>query len=237
MLKNKLVSTGFGVLLLLSVGGTAFADEPTVSTSYSKEQLADIQKGKAETQILKQELESGNAESNVVPDKKGSKIQNNLSSVSTLTSSSTPASSRKGTFYVTSDATSSNSSAWAGGHAAMVYSQYYTIEAWGNQGDALNGVNLWPNNWKTKYNHFEALSLYNTTLSEDQEAGDKAFSYAGWVPYNYNFFNIDQDNSFYCSQLVWYAFEHTAGIDLNDGGAVWPVDLTQSSETYSFYAQ
>ena len=82
----------------------------------------------------------------------------------------------------------------------------------------------------------EARTTYGTTLEEDRLAAVKAASYLG-RPYNYNFFYINQDNSFYCSQLVWYSFYKLYGIDLNDGWAVWPVDLIESPKAYLIYAQ
>ncbi|MEE6453131.1 YiiX/YebB-like N1pC/P60 family cysteine hydrolase [Gottfriedia acidiceleris] len=143
---------------------------------------------------------------------------------------------RKGTIFVTTDTASANSSTWAGGHAGISYNNYYTIESFGNKGAALNGVNLWNNDWNKRYKHFKAISVNGTTAAQDAKVADKAYSYLG-RKYNLNFFSINQDKSFYCSQLVWYSYKKIASIDLNDGGAVWPVDLIQSKKTYTIYSQ
>ncbi|WP_322922808.1 YiiX/YebB-like N1pC/P60 family cysteine hydrolase [Paenibacillus campi] len=144
-------------------------------------------------------------------------------------------STRPGQFLVTTDTASSASSAWAGGHAAIVYSGYYTIESFGNRGNE-NGVRLWSNDWNTRYSHFQLRSVSGTTAQQDTNAAYAAYSFLN-KPYNYNFFNINQTNSFYCSQLVWYVFNNKYNINLNDGGAVWPVDLTQSPNAYLVYSQ
>lgn len=48
-----------------------------------------------------------------------------------------------------------------------------------------------------------------------------------YKPYNYNFFNIDQTDSLYCTQLAWLAFRKTPiNIDIDkDGGMIFPVDI------------
>ncbi|MEY8443081.1 YiiX/YebB-like N1pC/P60 family cysteine hydrolase [Lactococcus ileimucosae] len=46
-------------------------------------------------------------------------------------------------------------------------------------------------------------------------------------PYNLNFWNIKQKNSFYCSQLVWAAYYYTTRVNLdktdNNIGSAWAV--------------
>ncbi len=225
---KKFTSMIIVAVLLLSSVGSAFAAGNEVKSDLvlTKKQQEEIKQAKMKTESLKKKWES----------RKGPKYHGDQK-VSNGVSIQAGYYSRPGMFLVTLDTASSSSSAWAGGHAGMVYSDYYVIESWGNQGEALNGVNLWPNDWDTRYTHMELRSASDTTVSEDEQAADKAFSYAGNTPYNINFFYINQDSSFYCSQLVWYCFYNLFDIDMNDGGAVWPVDLTESSESYVVYSQ
>lgn len=139
-----------------------------------------------------------------------------------------------GDILVTLDTVSSGSSAWAGGHAGIVYDNTTVVESFGNKGD-LNGVRKWANDWNTRYDHFKQLRVSGASSTNYSSAKSYASTKVG-LPYNYNFFNIDTTSSFYCSQLVWRAWNHQ-GYDLNDGGAVWPVDLIESSNTYVVYSQ
>lgn len=139
-----------------------------------------------------------------------------------------------GDILVTLDSASSSSSAWAGGHAGLVENTNYVFESFGNKGD-LNGVRRWPNDWKTRYRSVTGLRVNGASNSDYQNAVAEAKKHLG-KPYNYDFFNITTTTKFYCSQLVWRAWKNQ-GFDLNDGGAVWPVDLIQSSKTYTFYVQ
>lgn len=138
---------------------------------------------------------------------------------------------------VSNNDSSSSSTSWAGGHAAMVYSAYNTIEAYGNRSSSQNGVLYWPNNWETRYAHLTARTVLGTTTSQDQQAATRASQQVS-KPYNYNFYNIDQDSSFYCSQLVYRQFRVLFGIDLNyGGGAVWPSDLLGTGNASTIYTQ
>jgi uncharacterized protein YycO len=140
-----------------------------------------------------------------------------------------------GDILVTLDGTSSGSLAWAGGHAAVVSDvSGYTVESFGNKGN-LNGVRHWINDWTTRYEKVKGLRVNGANLSDYSYAASYARQQIG-KPYNYNFFNIETTNSFYCSQLVWRAF-YNRGFDLNDGWAVWPVDLIESPLSYAFYSQ
>ncbi|MGA9174940.1 MAG: YiiX/YebB-like N1pC/P60 family cysteine hydrolase [Thermoactinomyces sp.] len=139
-----------------------------------------------------------------------------------------------GDILVTLDGTSS-SSMWAGGHAGVVSDvSGYVVESFGNKGD-LNGVRHWPNDWDTRYNQVKGLRVNGATSGDYAYAASYARQQIG-KPYNYNFFDITTTSSFYCSQLAWRAF-YNLGYDLNDGGAVWPVDLIESPLTYAFYSK
>ncbi|WP_052330020.1 YiiX/YebB-like N1pC/P60 family cysteine hydrolase [Thermicanus aegyptius] len=217
---KKIVSFAVALTLLMSV--SAFA-----SPTLTPEQLKDVQMAKQKTQQVMKRLQS-------YDNPKFYGDPKVISSKALLQDD--PVSSRPGVYYVTFDSSSSSLISWAGGHAGIVYNEDYVIESWGNKGDDLNGVHLWPNNWASRYTHMEARTVRSTTVSEDEQAAELAYSYIG-KPYNYNFFDIDQDDSFYCSQLVWYVFYHTADVDLNDGGAVWPVDLSETDESYVIYSK
>ncbi|MFT9488343.1 MAG: YiiX/YebB-like N1pC/P60 family cysteine hydrolase [Tepidibacillus sp.] len=223
----KKVTAVFVLMLMMVFGsfGNVFAAEKGIpELDLTQKQLAEIKQGKMQTELIKKQWET----------RKGSKYYGDLK-VSEDVSIQAGYYSRPGMFLVTLDTASSSSSAWAGGHAGLVYNDYFAIESFGNKGDK-NGVNLWPNDWDTRYEHMELRSTNDTTIDEDKQAAEKAYLYIG-KPYNYNFFYIDQDDSFYCSQLVWYVFNDLFNINLNDGGAVWPVDLTESSEAYLVYSK
>jgi uncharacterized protein YycO len=139
-----------------------------------------------------------------------------------------------GDILVTLDSASSGSSAWAGGHAGIVYDTTTVVESFGNKG-SLNGVRKWDNDWNTRYTHFQQERVSGATSTNYTAAKSYAATKVG-LPYNYNFFDISTTSAFYCSQLVWRAWMHQ-NFDLNDGGAVWPVDLIQSPLTYTVYIQ
>lgn len=141
-----------------------------------------------------------------------------------------------GDILVTTSGTSSSSFAWAGGHAAVVSNDsQYTVESFGNKGD-LNGVRIWPNDWGTRYDMVRGLWVSGADGAAYQYVANYAEAQVG-KPYNYNFFDVTTTSSFYCSQLVWRAWYNATGIDLNDGGAVWPVDLIESPYTIVFYSK
>jgi uncharacterized protein YycO len=118
----------------------------------------------------------------------------------------------------------------------MVYSNLNTIEAYGNR-SSQNGVYYYPNNWETRYKSMTARSTIGTTVDKDKQAALRAAQQVG-KPYNYNFWDIDQDNSFYCSQLFYRQFRTLFNINLNDnGGAVWPGDLIATKNATTIYSQ
>ncbi|WP_440603932.1 YiiX/YebB-like N1pC/P60 family cysteine hydrolase [Bacillus sp. GB_SG_008] len=142
---------------------------------------------------------------------------------------------RAGTFLVTLDSGSSSGFV-AGGHAGIVYDYYNTVESYGNKG-SKNGVRYWPNNWNTRYSNVIGRTVSGTTASQDAYAAKWA-SYQIGDPYNWNFWNINQNSSFYCSQLVYRTFQYNYGKNMNyNGGAVWPVDLTKTSVAYTIYVK
>ena len=82
------------------------------------------------------------------------------------------------------------------------------------------------------------LNVNETTTAQDAAAANWCYSQIG-KPYNYNFFDRDTRNSFYCSQLVWAAYKDLYGIDLDTsawGNAVYPTELVMSSHTSTIYS-
>jgi uncharacterized protein YycO len=124
------------------------------------------------------------------------------------------------------------------GHGAMVLSRTQTVEAWGNQSATRNGVQVWPNDWNTgAFAHFLARTALTTTSTQDAQAANRAKAQVG-KPYNKDLFSIDQDNSYYCSQLVYRQFKVLFNADLNvGGGAVPPVDLANTQNAVTIYSK
>lgn len=206
---------------------TSFAasQEPTLT----KEQQRDVKLAKQRTE---QAIRHWN---NQLDPTKLQQVQRQQSETLQPLSVTTQSIGTAGDILVTLDGTSSGSSAWAGGHAGVVSDvSGYVVESFGNKGD-LNGVRHWTNNWGTRYKKVKGLRVQGATSADYSYAASYARTQIG-KPYNYNFFYISTTNSFYCSQLVWRSF-YNRGFDLNDGLAVWPVDLIQSPLSVEFYSQ
>jgi uncharacterized protein YycO len=141
-----------------------------------------------------------------------------------------------GDILVTLDGTSNGSMGWAGGHAGVVHTdKEYVIESFGNKSKELNGVRKWPNDWENRYKHIRGLYVSGAGPEHYQQAANYSQDQLG-KSYNYNFFNKKTTAKFYCSQLVWRAWMNN-GYDLDDGGAVWPIDLIESPNTKVFYSK
>jgi uncharacterized protein YycO len=122
------------------------------------------------------------------------------------------------------------------GHAALVYSDLYVVEA------LSSGVMLGSNNWyTTKKTAFQA-TVKETTAKQDTKAADWAYSKL-LKPYNYNYFNTATRKKFYCSQLVWADFLDNYGVNLNTaafkipklGNPVHPLELMLNSHVRLLY--
>ncbi|ADL08510.1 cell wall-associated hydrolase-like protein [Thermosediminibacter oceani] len=201
----------------------------------TKEQLQDIENAKIRTERL---LKNWNKVA--LPDEKELKkefkykyLKKGVNSGVTVTA---PAGSigSYGDILVTLSESSSGSSSWVGGHAGVVYNSDYTVESFGNKG-SLNGVRRWPNDWGVRYSNVKGLWVSGAGDADYRYAADYSYAQIG-KPYNYNFFDINRTDAFYCSQLAWRAWKNR-GWDLNDGGAVWPVDLVESPHTVVFYSK
>lgn len=155
----------------------------------------------------------------VVPDKGASPISARDASYPT----------RKGVILVTGDKFE-----WIpSGHAAIIYSSSQVVES------MMDGVTTGPNDWNSSKNVVYGLKVNDTSISEDYAAADWCYSQRG-KPYNWNFFDKDTRSAFYCSQLVWAAYNDLYGIDLDTptfGSAVYPTELVSCGETSTIYLQ
>lgn len=158
-------------------------------------------------------------------------IRENRQQIETKNGKSTRAyPTRKGTFLVTKDGKLGE----LVGHAGMVYSSKLTVESFPGSG---KGVGTYSNTWNSKYKTVYGLSSKNVPASKDSAAADYAYAQKG-KPYNSSFSNTETTSKFYCSQLVYKAFKEKAGINLNQGGwIVFPIDLVQSSNSYTIYTK
>lgn len=117
------------------------------------------------------------------------------------------------------------------GHAAIIWTSTTVVES------LSNGVTTGPNDWNTSKTSCYGISVRGTTVDEDNDASNWCYRQLG-KPYNFNYFNVDTREKFYCSQLVWAAFKDNYGIDLDTsdfGVAVHPMELVNSSNTYTIY--
>lgn len=163
---------------------------------YTEEQLAIIENmGEIERSYLEVGLNAP-----VVSDPKASVGRSTIGSWSW----------RDGVICVTTQGFGSESvNTW---HAAIVAPQrpYVVIEApkIGKPVDFRSGQ------WTSSTHTIWQVGVVSTTVNQDYNAGYWAGQQKD-KPYNLNFWNSRQTNSFYCSQLVWAAYYYTAGVDLN----------------------
>lgn len=122
------------------------------------------------------------------------------------------------------------------GHAAIVSdSKYETIESYAKSFSPIDkdGVQIYDNDWGSTAGSL-LLRPYGATSSDYTEAVEFAETKIG-LPYNWNFFNKEATDKYYCSQLVWQAWLD-AGINIETGSVpnaiIAPADLVNSSNTY-----
>lgn len=137
---------------------------------------------------------------------------------------------RSGVILVTDSAVGSFGSIV--GHAGIIHSSYLAVESFKE-----NGVYYYANDWDTRYSgsNVYGVTASGTTNAEDNTAA--VWAYRKWgCPYNTVFFDINTRTKFYCSHLVYAAFIDNFNINLNQGGGiVTPLDLVQTSNTYTLY--
>ena len=164
--------------------------------------------------------------------KNGTKIvptsSTNLTKLSSTSTGTYP--TRKGVILVTGDA---YKGLLPTGHAAIVYSSNTVVES------LSNGVTTGKNNWYQTKETCYGASTYGTSAQNDITVANWCYGKIG-TPYNYNYFNTSTRKKFYCSQLVYAGYLDNYNINLNTslfGGAVHPLELIQSDETYLIYKQ
>ncbi|KPB05717.1 hypothetical protein [Bacillus sp. CHD6a] len=134
---------------------------------------------------------------------------------------------RKGVILVTKDGKYGS----LVGHAGIIYSSTSTVESFPS-----GGVGTYSNNW-TKYSTVYGITTRGTTTTQDASVANRAYSHKG-KDYNWDFTNINTTSKFYCSQLVYEGYKYITGLNLNQGGGiVFPIDLVQSSHTYTIYSK
>lgn len=123
------------------------------------------------------------------------------------------------------------------GHAGIIAAApyyYATIEA-----NPRDGVQPKYGNWNDRFstNMVYQYGVKRTSVTQDQNAAKWAARQIG-KQYNYQFFNINRRDKFYCSQLVWAAYRDTAKVDIGTwewGSAIHPFELMSSNETTLIY--
>jgi len=228
-MKKVLKRVSFGVLCLFLATFVGIGAVGATDVEYTQEQLRDIENAKQRTQeLLKNWDKYAPQEDKLKKEFKYKEMKKNNTVYAMAGSVGS-----YGDILVTLSDSSNSSSAWAGGHAGVVYNQTTVIESFGNR--SPSGVQRWPNNWATRYSNVKGLWVSGAEHADYRYAADYANAQIG-KPYNWNFFDITTTSKFYCSQLAWRAW-YNRGWNLNDGGAVWPVDLVESPYTVVFYSK
>ncbi len=219
-LKKTLLT--LSLLVSLSVG--------TFSTSYAKTFSDDSIKNTKEFKVEQsQAIEKAQKLADKTKGKHFSDTKLNTSNdvASTLSTSSYP--TRSGVILVTTDGSISGIGT---GHAGIVWSSATTVESFPD-----GGVQTMPNNWNSRYNSVYGVTVKGTTSNQDDSASNWCYNKRG-DGYNWDFWNTSTRSKFYCSQLVWAAFNDKYDINLDDdGGIIWPVDLVNTKNTSIVYEQ
>jgi uncharacterized protein YycO len=105
-----------------------------------------------------------------------------------------------------------------------------------------NGV-FYGKNFEGRYkdNQVWQVGVTSTSVQQDWRAGEWAGKQKN-KPYNSNFYQTNNRNSFYCSQLVWAAYMYTANVNLNTSDydipgfrAIHPSEFVNGSKTTLIY--
>lgn len=136
---------------------------------------------------------------------------------------------RKGVILVTADA---YKNLIPTGHAAIIYSKTKVVES------VASGVSWGKNNWKSTKKTVFGVGVKATSEKQDAKAADWCKKRIGKA-YNYNYFNVNTREKFYCSQLVWAAYKDLYGVNMNTavfGSAIHPLELVSSAQTSLVYS-
>ncbi|WP_051430850.1 YiiX/YebB-like N1pC/P60 family cysteine hydrolase [Thermicanus aegyptius] len=233
--KGKLGVTIFLSLLLMMLSQPMYAEEPNKfdkdqALKELQEDLIVVEKKRNETKSVspKEYVKVLNQLKKNAPQKYEKIMSEELNSPRYVPSYSGQVGT-EGDILVTYD---NKTSGWHHGHAAIVrWDNTYIIEAWPD-----DGVRYYVNNWASRF--IDARGFWVTGASEDDYdyAEDVAQRQIG-EPYSLTT-SKDDTTRWYCSKLVWYAWNQQ-GYDLDpDGGYyVLPSDLEDSDLTYRFFIQ
>ena len=117
------------------------------------------------------------------------------------------------------------------GHAAIVLNQSRVVES------LSSGVAIRSNNWRSTKKIIYGVTVNATNNTQDARAAQWCVNQVG-KPYNWNYFDINTRKKFYCSHLVWAAYNDLYGINMNTstfGKAIHPMELVNSSRTSIVY--
>ena len=125
------------------------------------------------------------------------------------------------------------------GHAAIMRNTNSVVEA------LSDGVKIGHNNWDNSSasgkNRVYAVDVNATSNYQEGVVAEYCAAYKG-KPYNWNFFNMDTRDSFYCSQLIRAGFLDSYKLDLNTsefdapfGKVMHPIEFVNSDKTTLIY--
>jgi cytoskeletal protein RodZ len=125
------------------------------------------------------------------------------------------------------------------GHAALV------IDATSAYTSLSNGVTVEPNDWYDPNRHQTAfgLDVTKTNAAQEAKATDWCAQHLG-KPYNYLFVLPQRTDAYYCSSLIWQAYQKTCNVNLNTSAwtvlgfnIMHPMELVDSPQTTLLYRQ
>lgn len=148
---------------------------------------------------------------------------------------------RKGVILATNYNFSFQDWSWTG-HSAIIYNAMSTVEAFPAGDGRVAGVQLYKNDWDIRYSSRDVYGVsHNTTTPvQDVAAADWAKSKVGKVTYKLSASmtasGLTNTSEMNCVTLVYNAFRVTSGKLINQGATtLTPMDLVQSSDTYTVY--
>jgi uncharacterized protein YycO len=123
------------------------------------------------------------------------------------------------------------------GHVGIVHAKkQYTVESFPRTSETANGVWFYKNTWKNRYVNVKGLRVVGASYNQYKKAADYAALQYG-KPYCFCTSKYTTQ-AFYCSQLVWRAWQKAGyNLDANGGDIVTPKNIYDSSRTYRFYTQ
>lgn len=107
------------------------------------------------------------------------------------------------------------------GHSGIQYEPSSVVESGAIPGTKIClCVHYDYNNWDSRGENFYGMGVCATSQAQDDAVANWCADRADiQLPYNYNFFNIQARDQFYCSHLVWAGYLDVTGVNLLDSGA------------------